>query len=108
MKDPSKGKSGAGAATASSTSAPLASMVATASAAEPKARMVPSSTSTTMSSTASSEGPVVAAEPIQAITPEALQNPEIQNFMKEVNTMLQRMSALRAMRVKEHYYRRSP
>ncbi|OLP91876.1 Copia protein [Symbiodinium microadriaticum] len=71
VKDPSKGKSGAGAATASSTSAPLASMVATASAAEPK-----------------------------AITPEALQNPEIQNFMKEVNTMLQRMSALRAMRVK--------
>ena len=34
------------------------------------------------------------AEPVQAFTPEALQNPELQTFMKEVNTMLQRFSRL--------------
>lgn len=63
--------------------------------------MTPGTASSTMSSSTTSEGTVVQAEPVQAFTPEVLQNPELQNFVKEVNTMLQRMSALRAMRVRE-------
>ncbi|CAE7251649.1 unnamed protein product [Symbiodinium sp. CCMP2592] len=39
------------------------------------------------------------AEPIQTFSPEALQNPELQTFMKEVNVMLQRMARLSALQV---------
>ena len=60
-----------------------------------------SSISTSLSTTATSADGTVPGEPVQAFTPEALQNPEFQTFMKEVNTMLQRMSALRALHVKE-------
>ncbi|CAE6949120.1 GIP [Symbiodinium sp. CCMP2592] len=59
-----------------------------------------SSASTTLSSSATSTGDtVVQAEPIQAFSPEALQNPELQTFMKEVNVMLQRMARLSALQV---------
>eukprot|EP00439_Symbiodinium_sp_Y106_P022158 s6090_g2.t1 len=105
VKDPARAKRNGGGTTAPSPStaaqAPT-SMVAVATAPEPKAMMVPCATSasSTMSTTCS-EGPVVQAEAVQAFTPEVMQNPELQNFVKEVNTMLQRMSALRAMRVRE-------
>ncbi|CAE7947416.1 unnamed protein product [Symbiodinium sp. KB8] len=100
IKDPAKAKTGT--APANAVSAMAGTNPATA-APEPKARMAPLTTTaaSTLSSSTTSEGTVVAAEPVQAFTPEVLQSPELQNFVKEVNTMLQRMSALRAMRVKE-------
>ncbi|CAE7252215.1 unnamed protein product [Symbiodinium sp. CCMP2592] len=104
VKDPTKAKGAGSGPTASSTSmSPQATTtVAAATAPEPKAMMAPygNAASSTMSTTCS-EGPVVQAEPVQAFTPEVMQSPELQNFVKEVNTMLQRMSALRAMRVRE-------
>ncbi|OLP84473.1 Transposon Ty1-NL2 Gag-Pol polyprotein [Symbiodinium microadriaticum] len=61
---------------------------------EPKAiGCTSSSASTTMTSSTTSADPTP-GEPVHAFTPEALQNPEIQTFMKEVNTMLQRFSRL--------------
>ena len=105
VKDPAKAKTtgrGTSTSTSSTTTSVPTSMVAVASAPEPKAMMAPcvNSASSTMS-TICSEGQVVQAEPVQAFTPEVMQSPELQNFVKEVNTMLQRMSALRTMRVRE-------
>ena len=61
---------------------------------EPKAiGCTSSSASTALTSSTTSTDPTP-GEPVHAFTPEALQNPEIQTFMKEVNTMLQRFSRL--------------
>ena len=45
-------------------------------------------------------------EAVQAFIPEVMQIPELPNFVKEVNTMLPSMSALRAMRVREPVVRK--
>ena len=99
MKDPAKAKDGAATQPAAqrgmATALTQAPSIA-AAAPEPKAMMVPlpSSTSTTLTSSTASSDSVVQAEPIRAFTPEALQNPELQTFVKEVNTMLQRFTRL--------------
>ena len=100
IKDPNKAQKSALSATPArtTTSGPApssSSKVAMASAPEPKAvgTTTNSTTSTIASSTTSGEA-VVTGEPIKPFTPEALQNPELQSFMKEVNTMLQRFSRL--------------
>ena len=100
VKDPSKAQKQAmpsatnvhGSTNAASTTG---TTPAIASIPEPKAiGPTSSSTASTLTSSSTSGGSVVAGEPIQPFTPEALQNPELQNFMKEVNVMLQRFSRL--------------
>ena len=103
VKDPSKASRQAAPSSAESSSArPVkpSPTVAVSIAPEPKATgpMASSTASTVTSSTTSSEHPVQ-AEVVQPFTPEALQNPELQTFMKEVNTMLQRFSRLNQLSV---------
>ncbi|CAE7573274.1 TY1B-DR3, partial [Symbiodinium sp. CCMP2456] len=61
-----------------------------------------SSTLATLSSTANAEGGqnVVQAEPVLNASGDAVQSPEFQTFMREVNTMLQKMTRLNMLEVR--------
>ena len=52
------------------------------------------STASTLTSSTTSAEAVIPGEPVQPFTPEALRDPELQSFMKDVNAMLQRFSRL--------------
>ena len=105
VKDPNKAQkptstpsaASSGASNSATTSGSIATMV---SVPEPKAvGTAPLSTASTLTSSTTSGETVVNGEPVQPFTPEALQNPELQSFMKEVNTMLQRFSRLNQLTV---------
>ena len=106
VKDPSKnprqGASSSSTTPSQGSTAKTEPRVAASTAPEPKATGAAANMAggSLSSSTASSEN-VVVAEPVSVSVPEALQNPEFQTFVKEVNTMLQRMSALRVLQVSE-------
>ena len=91
-------------ATSAPTAAPKAAAMTMATAPEGKPDLPTTATTTTPSSTLASEvgsgyATTVQAEPVFPSPADPTQSPEFQTFMKEVNTMLQRMTRLNRLEV---------